>query len=186
MKQLFHLIITFCFLLLTCFSLNAQNKVKLDSTIESLSYFVGTWTAMAQGNGGKPIMYSIHTVEPILGGKFLKRSVIQGFNGNELLPYTEETIGWNIAKKEIEVDSKNAPGFIIRGKIKSDNTENTEFTREWTLYDLQGDEVIGKDVWKIKDENLFEWSLFFLQEDKWVEAPFSPFNVIRSLNMNMN
>lgn len=157
----------------------AQNYMKLDSNIASLDYFLGTWTAMAQGPGGKPIMYSVHTVKPILDGKFIKRTVIQGFNGLQLLPYTEETIGYNIAKKEIEMSSHNKPGFIIHGTIEIKDEKN--FTRNWTLYDLKGDEVIGKDDWIIIDKNKFEWRLFFYQDDKWTEAPFSPFLVNRSL-----
>ncbi len=156
----------------------AQNGSKLDSHIASLDYFLGTWSAMAQGPNGKPIMYSVHTVKPILGGKFIKRTVIQGFNGLQLLPYTEEIIGYNIAKKEIEMSSHNKPGFIIHGTIEI--KDEKKFTRNWILYDLKGQLVTGKDTWTIIDHNSFQWELHFSTDGKWEEAPFSPFVVHRS------
>ena len=154
-----------------------QTKVKLDSTIRFLEYYVGNWTAMPRA--GNIALFSEHTIEPILGGKFLRRSVVQGFNGKELLHYTEETMGWNTVKKQVDVTSQNAPGFVFYGEMAAKDAKTIE--RTWTLYDAQGVELEGKDIWEIQDDNSFKWSQFFLRDNEWKEVPYSPFMVYRSL-----
>lgn len=125
--------------------------------IKNMDYFIGTWEGEFDWPDGRRVKIKTN-FKWDLNKRMISSDTWRAFEEEPYKLYFRAMQTWNYHNGCIQLMAVNTEGLIVSGKRTRVNKDSVHL--DYTAWTTDGKEIIGRDIFKIIDEDTYEWSFW--------------------------
>lgn len=155
------------------YSQNMKSTGDDNKLIENMEYFIGTWEGGFDWPDGRHVTIKTN-FKWELNHRMISSDTWRSFEEEPYKLYFRAMQTWNYHKGHIDLMAVNTEGLIVSGKRTRVDKDSVHL--DYTAWTTEGEEVKGRDIFKIIDKDTYEWSFWRLINGTYQrQEAFDPF-----------